>query len=77
MRRDRRQSYRLCRHVDVGRIGAMQIAIGVVISFTYILFTQFSKQFAIGGLLPVMAAVWLPNVVFLVVAIYLLRLAPR
>jgi lipopolysaccharide export system permease protein len=59
-----------------GGIG-LQIAIGVVISFTYILFTQFSKQFAIGGMLPVMAAVWLPNIFFLIVAIYLFRLAPR
>ncbi|MFH0758863.1 MAG: LptF/LptG family permease [Bacteroidota bacterium] len=59
-----------------GGIG-LQIAIGVVISFTYILFTQFSKQFAIGGLLPVMVAVWLPNVFFLVVALFLFRLAPK
>lgn len=59
-----------------GGIG-LQIALGVVISFTYILFTQFSKQFAIGGLLPVMAAVWLPNVFFLIVALFLMRLAPR
>jgi lipopolysaccharide export system permease protein len=59
-----------------GGIG-LQIAIGVVISFTYILFIQFSKQFAIGGLLPVMLAVWLPNIFFLVVALFLFRLAPR
>jgi len=59
-----------------GGIG-LQIAIGVVISFTYILFMQFSKQFAIGGMLPVMAAVWLPNVFFLIVALFLMRLAPR
>jgi len=59
-----------------GGIG-MQIAIGVVISFSYILFQQFSKQFAIGGLLPVMLAVWLPNLVFLVIAVFLFRLAPR
>jgi lipopolysaccharide export system permease protein len=59
-----------------GGIG-LHIAIGVVISFTYILFIQFSKQFAIGGLLPVMAAVWLPNVFFLIVALFLMRLAPR
>ncbi len=59
-----------------GGIG-LQIAIGVVISFTYILFTQFSKQFAIGGLLPVMAAVWLPNVFFMIIAFFLMRLAPR
>ncbi len=59
-----------------GGIG-LQIAIGVVISFSYILFIQFSKQFAIGGMLPVMAAVWLPNVFFFFIAIYLFRLAPR
>ena len=59
-----------------GGIG-LQIAIGVVISFTFILFLQFSKQFAIGGMLPVMAAVWLPNVFFLIVAIFLMRMAPR
>jgi lipopolysaccharide export system permease protein len=59
-----------------GGIG-LQIAIGVVISFVYILFTQFSKQFAIGGLLPVMAAVWLPNIFFAIVAVFLMRMAPR
>lgn len=59
-----------------GGIG-LQIAIGVVISFSYILFQQFSKQFAIGGLLPVMLAVWLPNLFFLLVALFLFRLAPR
>jgi len=59
-----------------GGIG-LQIAIGVVISFTYILFIQFSKQFAIGGLLPVMAAVWLPNIFFMIIALFLMRLAPR
>jgi len=59
-----------------GGIG-LQIAIGVVISFTYILFMQFSKQFAIGGFLPVMVAVWLPNFFFLIVALFLMRMAPR
>jgi lipopolysaccharide export system permease protein len=55
----------------------MQIAIGVVFAFTYLLFTQFSKQFAIGGMLPVMAAVWLPNVFYLIVALFLMRMAPK
>jgi lipopolysaccharide export system permease protein len=59
-----------------GGIG-MQIALGVIISFTYILFQQFSKQFAIGGLLPVMLAVWLPNIFFLIIAIFLFRMAPK
>ncbi|MBN1131528.1 MAG: LptF/LptG family permease [Bacteroidales bacterium] len=55
----------------------LQIAIGVVISFTYILFIQFSSQYAIGGLLPVALAVWLPNIFFLIVALFLFRLAPN
>lgn len=59
-----------------GGIG-LQIAIGVIISFTYILFVQFSSQFAIGGLLPVQLAVWLPNILFVFVAIWLFRLAPK
>jgi len=59
-----------------GGVG-MQIALGVVVAFTYLLFTQFSKQFAIGGMLPVMAAVWLPNVFFLIVALLLTRMAPK
>jgi len=59
-----------------GGIG-LQIALGVVISFSFILFQQFSKQFAIGGMLPVMAAVWLSNIVFAIIALFLFRLAPR
>ena len=59
-----------------GGIG-LQIAIGVIISFSYILFMQFSSQFAIGGLLPVALAVWLPNIIFVIVAIALFRLAPK
>ncbi len=59
-----------------GGIG-IHIALGVVISFTYILFMQFSSQFAIGGLLPVALAAWLPNIVFAGVALYLFRLAPK
>lgn len=59
-----------------GGIG-LQIAIGVIISFSYILFIQFSSQFAIGGLLPVGVAVWLPNFFFLIVAFMLFRMAPK
>jgi lipopolysaccharide export system permease protein len=59
-----------------GGIG-LQIAIGVLISFSYILFMQFSSQFAIGGMLPAMLAAWLPNIIFLVVAFFLFRMAPR
>lgn len=59
-----------------GGIG-FQIATGVVISFSYILFMQFSTQFSIGGLLPVALAAWLPNIIFLGVALILFRMAPK
>ncbi len=59
-----------------GGIG-FQIATGVVISFSYILFMQFSTQFSIGGLLPVALAAWLPNIIFFGVALYLFRMAPK
>jgi lipopolysaccharide export system permease protein len=59
-----------------GGIG-LQIAIGVIISFTYILFVQFSTQFAIGGLLSVELAVWLPNILFIFVALFMFRMAPK
>lgn len=59
-----------------GGIG-IQIAIGVIISFSYILFMQFSSQFAIGGLIPVQLAVWLPNLIFVVITLMLFRMAPK
>jgi len=59
-----------------GGIG-MHIGIGLLISFSYILFLQFSAQFAISGALPPFVAVWLPNVVFSVVAFIEYRMAPK
>ncbi len=59
-----------------GGIGA-QLGVGLGVSFGYILFMQFSSQFAIGGSLPPLLAVWLPNLIFAVVALFLYRLAPK
>jgi lipopolysaccharide export system permease protein len=59
-----------------GGIGA-QLGIGLTISFAYILFMQFSSQFAIGGSLPPLLAVWLPNLIFAVIALVLYRMAPK
>lgn len=59
-----------------GGIG-MQLGIGLLISFSYIVFMQFSSQFAIGGSLSPFIAVWIPNVVFAIVAAFLYRFAPR
>jgi len=59
-----------------GGIG-MQLGIGLLISFTYIAFMQFSSQFAIGGAFSPFIAVWIPNVIFAIIAIFIYRLAPK
>jgi len=59
-----------------GGIG-MQLGIGLLISFSYILFMQFSSQFAIGGAFSPFVAVWIPNVLFAGIAVLLYRMAPK
>lgn len=59
-----------------GGIG-MHIGIGLGICFGFILFNQFSAQFAISGLLSPAIAVWIPNILFLGIGIILYRLAPK
>ena len=59
-----------------GGIG-IHLAIGIAISFLYILFMQFSAEFATKGNLPPVVAAWVPNIIFGVVAVFLYRLAPK
>lgn len=59
-----------------GGIG-IQIGVGILLSFTYILFMQVSTTFATNGNVPAMIAVWIPNIVYLFIAIYLMRSAPK
>jgi lipopolysaccharide export system permease protein len=59
-----------------GGIG-MQLGIGLLISFAYIVFMQFSSQFAISGAFSPFIAVWIPNVLFAIVAAFIYRLAPK
>ncbi len=56
----------------------INLGIGLVLAFLYILFQTVSSTFAISGSMPVIVAVWLPNLVFLLIAIYLYKYkAPR
>jgi lipopolysaccharide export system permease protein len=59
-----------------GGIG-MQIGIGLLVAFSYILFMQFSSQFAISGSLNPVLAVWIPNLGFAVISLLLYRMAPK
>ena len=55
----------------------LHIGIGMGICFSYIIFLQFSTQFAIKGSLPPMLAVWLPNIVYSFIGVYLYWKAPK
>ena len=59
-----------------GGIG-LHLGIGITIAFSYILFMQISKSFAISGSLSPALAVWIPNMIFCVLGAYLLRKAPK
>jgi lipopolysaccharide export system permease protein len=59
-----------------GGIGG-QLGAGIGISFAYILFMQISNTFAINGIMPPLIAVWLPNLLFMGIALFLLRIAPK
>jgi lipopolysaccharide export system permease protein len=59
-----------------GGIG-MHIGLGIGISFTFIMFMQVSTTFAAGGLISPIIAVWIPNVIFSFLALYLLKIAQK
>ena len=51
--------------------------IGIALAFTYILFLKFSEMFVHTDTLSPAVALWLPNIVFAVVAGFLYRIAPK
>jgi len=55
----------------------LHIGIGIALCFSYILFSRFFGEFAKSGSLPPGLAVWLPNLIYLIIAIYLYRKAPK
>ncbi len=59
-----------------GGVG-MHIGLGILISFTFILFMQVSTTFAAGGLVSPLLAVWIPNFLFSILALYLLKIAQK
>lgn len=59
-----------------GGIG-VQIGFGIALSFAYIVFMQFSAQFAIGGNINPLLAAWIPNIIFSVIAAGLFVIVPK
>jgi lipopolysaccharide export system permease protein len=59
-----------------GGIG-LSLGVGIGLSFTYILFIQFATMFSLKGGLPPLLATLIPNIIFGVIAVYLIIKAPK
>jgi lipopolysaccharide export system permease protein len=59
-----------------GGVG-MHIGIGILLSFTYIMFMQVSQTFALESSMPALLAVWIPNFAFGILGVVLLVKAPK
>jgi lipopolysaccharide export system permease protein len=59
-----------------GGIG-LHLAMGVGIGALFIFFSRFAVVFAAGQLIPVIVGIWLPNIVFSIVAVYLVKNAQK
>ncbi len=55
----------------------INIGIGLVLSFSYILFMTVTSTFAISGYTSPMIAMWIPNMIYLIIAIVLYRRASK
>ncbi len=59
-----------------GGIG-WNLGLGIGLAFSYILFMRFSQMFVFTGALSPIIAIWLPNLLFAIIAAVLYRLAPK
>lgn len=55
----------------------INIGIGLALSFSYILFQRFSQMFVMTDTLPPVLAMWLPNILYAIIAAMLYKLAPK
>jgi lipopolysaccharide export system permease protein len=53
------------------------LGLGLALSFSYILFMQVSTVFAISGSVPVILAMWIPNILYSIIALFVFRWASR
>lgn len=55
----------------------LHIGVGITLCFSYIVLMRFTGEFAKGGVLPPVLAIWLPNILYTFIGIYLYRQAPK
>lgn len=53
------------------------LGLGLALSFSYILFMQISTVFAVSGSMPVLIAMWVPNILYSAIALFVFRWAAR
>lgn len=59
-----------------GGIG-WNIGLGIALAFSYILFLRFSEMFVYTNTLPPGIALWIPNILYSVIAVFLYKIAPK
>ena len=55
----------------------LHIGIGITLCFSYILIAKIAEEFAKGGVLPPVLSVWLPNIIYALIGLYLYKKAPK
>lgn len=55
----------------------LNLGVGLALSFSYILFQTVSSTFAVNGNVPPIVAVWIPNFLYAIIAVYLYIKAPK
>jgi len=59
-----------------GGIG-LHLGLGIALSFTYLMFLQVAKVFALSGSVSPMMSMWIPNFIFAIIAFFIYRWAAR
>lgn len=55
----------------------INLGIGLGLSGLYVIFTTMSTTFAVNGIMPTLLAVWIPNITFFTIALFLYIKAPK
>ncbi|CDN30844.1 putative membrane protein [Mucinivorans hirudinis] len=55
----------------------LHIGVGIALCFSYIVLMRFAGEFAKTNLLPSWLAIWSPNIIYLIIGIYLYKKAPK
>lgn len=55
----------------------LHLGLGILLAFSYLLLLEFSTTFALNANFPARLAVWLPNILYAILGIYLLYKAPK